>query len=117
MPKPLLWPKLLTQLSRDYSANPSPKGRAKIQGKQFYPAVLKPVLNRSCLIQDEEEEEEDETPYLGKSTTSMVERGIRRMLEGADIDGVDSQVREEFSTEVRSYIASHFRYDKHRKAH
>ncbi len=59
--------------------------------------------------QDEDEEEEEETPYLGKSTSSMVERGIRRMLEGADIDGVDSQVREEFSSEVRAYIASHFR--------
>jgi hypothetical protein len=68
--------------------------------------------------QDEEEDEEEEnlgkstSSFLGKSTSSMVERGIRRMLEGADIDGVDSQVREEFSTEVRSYIASHFRYDK-----
>ena len=84
-------------------------------GEQFFPAILKPVLNRSCSIQDEEEEEEeDDTPYLGKSTCSMVERGIRRMLEGADIDGVDSQVREEFSTEVRSYIASHFRYGQYK---
>ena len=46
---------------------------------------------------------------------SFVERGIRRMLEGADIQ-VDNDpesggklVKDEFSTEVRSYIASHFR--------
>ena len=72
---------------------------------------LKRISNHFQDEEEDEDEDEDETPFFGKSTTSMVERGIRRMLEGVDIDvdGVDSKVREEFSTEVRSYIASHFR--------
>jgi hypothetical protein len=67
------------------------------------------------LQDDDDANGDDEAPTLSRSTTSFVERGIRRMLEGVDIDvdvdnnaGVD-KVREEFSTEVRAYIASHFR--------
>lgn len=90
--------------------------------------------------------DEEDIHGLGRSAISLVERGIRRMLEGtiiinnkietvqiystckwlfqfqsqstvfyiswftgADIDGEDRCIREEFSSEVRAYIASHFR--------
>ena len=57
---------------------------------------------------------------LSKSSSSFVERGIRRMLEGVnivdsadanaeDVGNVDTVVGTEFSAEIRSYIASHFR--------
>ena len=59
---------------------------------------------------------------LSKSSSSFVERGIRRMLEGVnivdsadanaeDVGNVDTVVGKEFSAEIRSYIASHFRWD------